>query len=129
MSRCLQPSRRGRGPRRLPALAAAILLGLPAALLLVLPAAPARAHGPTVQVAWSGVRPETLTVRAGTTVHFHNANLSASPCTVVADDDSFRSPTLPRGEGWHHTFREVGTFDFHLAELPGARGRIVVVEP
>lgn len=103
-----------------------------AALVLVLAlllAAPAAAHGPTVRVAWSGVRPATLTVRAGDTVHFHNANSSAGTCTVVGEGDAFRSPALGRAEGWHHTFPEPGTFPFHVAEFPDARGRIVVVEP
>lgn len=105
------------------------LLRLACAALLLLWAGPASAHGPTVRVAWSGLKPATLTVRAGTTVHFHNANSSGSPSTVVADDGSFSSPTLGRAEGWHYTFEAPGSFDYHLSEQPSAKGRIVVVEP
>ena len=105
------------------------LLRLSYAALLLLWAGPATAHGPTVRVAWSGLQPPALTVRAGTTVHFHNANSSGSPCTVVADDGSFTGPTLGRAEGWHRTFETPGRFDYHLSEQPSAKGRIVVVEP
>jgi len=105
------------------------LLRLACAALLLLWAGPATAHGPTVRVAWSGLQPPALTVRAGTTVHFHNANSSGSPCTVVADDGSFTGPTLGRAEGWHRTFETPGRFDYHLSEQPSAKGRIVVVEP
>jgi plastocyanin len=88
---------------------------------------PAAAHGPTVRVTWSGVQPSNTTVRAGATVHFHNGNASGSPCTLVADDGSFESPTLGRAEGWHHVFAKPGTFIFHVKEMTSARGTIVVV--
>ena len=104
------------------------LLRLGCVALLLLGSSPAAAHGPTMRVAWSGIQPPKLTIRVGATVHFHNANTSGAPCTVVADDGSFRSPTLGRAEGWHHTFEKAGTFAFHLSEQSGAKGRIVVVE-
>lgn len=90
-------------------------------------AGPAAAHGPTVRVSWSGVKPGKITVRAGATVHFHNANSSGSPCTLVAEDGSFESPTLGRAEGWHHVFAKPGTFTYHVKEMTSARGTIVVV--
>jgi len=88
--------------------------------------ATARAHGPSVRVGYSGVRPAMLAIAAGTTVHFQNANSGDGPCTVVADDGSFRSPTLARGEGWHHEFNEPGRHSFHIAEYGGVTGVIVV---
>jgi len=103
---------------------------LPALLLIAVAlalAGHAAAHGATVRVSWSGVKPEKITVRAGATVHFHNANASGSPCTLVADDGSFESPTLGRAEGWHHVFGEPGTFTYHVKEMSDARGTIVVV--
>jgi plastocyanin len=90
-------------------------------------AAPAAAHGPTVRVTWSAVKPAKLTIRVGDTVHFTNATASGSPCTVVADDGSFTSPTLGRAEGWHHTFEKPGTFVYHVQEMSSARGTVVVV--
>lgn len=101
------------------------------ALALALVSGPltARAHGQTVQVSASGARPSQLTVVVGTTIHFHNANLGGSVCTIVADDGSFESPPLQAGEGWHHTFDEPGTFTFTTKEASGVRGTIVVAAP
>ncbi len=88
---------------------------------------PAWAHGPTVRVSPGRVVPPVLTIRAGDTVHFHNASSSGAGCTVVADDGSFESPTLGRAEGYHHTFEEPGEVAFHLKESSKARGRVIVV--
>ncbi len=114
--------------RRL-AIAMAVIGPIAGLILLVSTGSPpANAHGTTVRVSWSGIQPPTLTVRVGTEVHFHNANSSGSPCTVVAEDGSFESPTLGRAEGWHHVFAKPGSFAFHLVEQPGAKGKVVVVE-
>lgn len=99
-------------------------LGL--ALLGLVLGAPALAHGPSMRITYDGVRPAQLVIRAGQTVHFHNASTTARSFTVVADDQSFESPTLARGEGWHHTFEEAGEFPFHLAEVPERTGLVVV---
>lgn len=89
----------------------------------------ALAHGDTVRVAYGSVKPERLVVKVGTTVHFHNANASGAPCTVVLDDGSATSPALGRAVGWHHTFEKAGEFVFHLSEYPSRTGTIVVVGP
>ena len=86
----------------------------------------ADAHGPTVRVAYSGVRPRVVSIEAGTTVHFQNANASGAVCTIVADDGSFESPPLSRAEGWHYTFDKPGSHAFHLKELAKSAGKIVV---
>jgi len=90
----------------------------------------ALAHGDTIRVAFSGVRPERLVVVAGTTVHFHNANASGSPVTVVIGEGESRveSPVLGRAEGWHHTFDTPGEYRFHVKEYPSREG-VVVVAP
>ncbi len=87
------------------------------------------AHGDTVRVAYSSVRPARLVVKAGTTVHFHNANASGAPCTIVFGDEATQSPMLGRAEGWHHTFDSPGEYAFHLSEYPSQKGVIVVVAP
>jgi plastocyanin len=74
------------------------------------------------------VVPATLAIHAGDVVHFQNANASAGTCTILADDGVFASPPLARGEGWHHTFSDPGTYGFFVEEFPSARGKIVVVE-
>jgi plastocyanin len=98
-------------------------------LALLLVAGPVYAHGDTIRVSYSAVRPARLVVEAGTTVHFHNANASGAPCTVVFDDGSTTSPPLGRAEGWHHTFEAPGEYPFHLEEYPSRTGRVVVVAP
>ena len=72
---------------------------LAALLLVALFAAPAAAHGPTVRISYDGLRPAELVVRAGQTVHFHNVSSTPRTFTVLADDGSFESPPLARGEG------------------------------
>jgi plastocyanin len=86
----------------------------------------ARAHGPTIRVGYSGVRPAQLGIAAGTTVHFLNANAGQGVCTVVADDGSFESPPMARGEGWHFEFDRPGRYVFHVKEYTSAAGVIVV---
>ena len=76
------------------------LLLLLAGLLAALPAA---AHGPTFEVAYSGVRPQQLVIRVGDTVHFRNRNLAAGACTLVTEDGEW-IPSLPRGGDHHETF-------------------------
>jgi plastocyanin len=112
---------RSRRSLALPALTAALLLAAAGA-------SPAWAHGTTIAVAWSGVRPSHVTVVVGAPVHFENANAGSGTCTVVADDGSFESPPLARGEGWHHTFEAPGTWSFHVKEQAGAAGSITVVK-
>lgn len=97
-----------------------------AALVTWLAAMPAGAHGPTVRLAYDGVRPPRLAIRAGQVVHFVNASTTPRTFTLVADDGSFESPPLPRGEGWHHKFEEPGTHDLHVKEHPDLRSSIVV---
>jgi len=98
-----------------------------ATLSLVLPR-PAAAHGPTVRVAYGAIRPAVLTIRKGETVHFLNANTGGGPCTVVAEDGSFRSPVMERAGGWHMTFDEAGSFPFFVEEYSKAKGLVIVVE-
>ncbi len=84
------------------------------------------AHGPTVKVSYSGIRPSELVVEAGTTLHFHNANAGGGVCTLVGEDGAFESPPLNPGEGWHHTFENPGTFRFHVKEFSRAKGMVRV---
>ena len=63
---------------------------------------------------------------AGATVHFMNANASGALCTLVADDGSLEGPAMTRAEGWHHTFEVPGTYRFHIKEMSGKTGTIVV---
>ena len=82
-----------------------------------------------MKVAYSGIKPARLVIPVGATVHFHNANLGGGVITLVGDEGSFESPPLPKGEGWHHTFEEAGSFSFHVKELSSVRGTVVVAPP
>lgn len=99
-----------------------------ALLQVTVAAGPALAHGDTIRVSYSAVRPGRLVVAPGTTVHFHNANSSGAPCTVVIGDgdDAVESPPLGRAEGWHYTFESPGEYRFHVKEYPSRTGVVVV---
>ena len=88
--------------------------------------AEALAHGPTVSLSYNRVAPKQLVIRAGQTVHFINASATPRGFTVQAEDGSFQSPTLARGEGWHYEFPEAGSFQFGVAEFSDMRGVIIV---
>lgn len=108
---------------------AAALYALLAAIALCLHPPSGLAHGDTVRVSYASVKPERLVVKVGTTVHFHNANASGAPCTIVFSDGTTKSPALGRAEGWHHTFDQPGEYDFELVEYPSRKGVVVVVAP
>ena len=86
----------------------------------------ALAHGPSVRLSYGRVAPAQLAVRAGQTVHFHNASATPRSFTLQAEDGAFESPPLARGEGWHYEFLEAGSFHFRVAEFPDMRGVIIV---
>lgn len=107
------------------------------AVAIALLAAPlAWAHGPTMQVSASSVRPAALVVEAGQTVHFRNTNRSSVPVVLrfeqapaealPAEGEPLRSPAMGRAGDWHYTFEAVGEYRF-VVEGFSARGSIQVV--
>ena len=68
-----------------------------------------------MSIASFSFQPASLTVSVGTTVTWTN-NDSASH-TVTADDGSFKSGTLGKGETFSQTFATAGTFAYHCAFL------------
>jgi len=122
--------RRATGAARPCAIVASFAVMLVASFTLMLATAgEAVAHGDTIKVSYAAVRPEKLIIKAGTTVHFHNANASPKVCTIVFDEGGLESPALARAEGWHYTFEKPGQYTFHLKELPSRTGVIVVAGP
>ena len=105
-------------------------LWLPLALaaLALAGAQPATAHGPSVKLSYEGMRPTEIVIAAGQTIHFQNVSSTARTFTLVADDGSFESPSMPRGEGWHHTFETAGRFTYFVRENPDRKG-VVTVAP
>ena len=80
----------------------------------------------TVRLGHNRVEPAQVEVEPGAVVRFHNEDAMPGGHTVVADDGSFESPPLDKGETFDHAFDESGSFGFHLKEHPDAKGTVVV---
>jgi plastocyanin len=99
---------------------------LAAALCLV--AGAAEAHGPTIEITHSEMKPALLNLFVGTTVHFANMVSMPGGHVVVDTQGRIESPPLEEpGDGWHYTFEEVGTYEVYVRQHPKARARINVV--
>lgn len=68
--------------------------------------------------------PQTLTVRAGTTVIWTNHD--EEPHTVAAKDGSFRSPGMDNGGSYTFTFAKAGTYEYICSIHPFMRAAVVV---
>jgi len=68
--------------------------------------------------------PATIEIVAGETAQWvNNDNV---PHTIIADDNSFQSPTLQAGESFNFTFTQAGTFNYHCSIHPTMKGTITV---
>ena len=78
----------------------------------------------TVSIANMTFDPSSTSVNKGTTVTWtNNDNMSH---TVTADDNSFTSGNLNKGDTYSHTFSAVGTFAYHCKIHPGMTGQVAV---
>ena len=68
--------------------------------------------------------PMTLTVSVGTTVTWKFED--STPHTVAADDNSFTSSPMSKGQTYTHTFDSAGTVKYHCSIHPFMTGTIVV---
>jgi len=84
------------------------------------------AEGPTVAVGHNRLTPSELTVKAGTTVTFENQDEMPGGHTIVADDGSFESPGLAKGQTWSHTFDAPGKYGYSIKQHPSAKGSVSV---
>jgi predicted lipoprotein with Yx(FWY)xxD motif len=80
--------------------------------------------GSAIQIANFAFAPTSLTVSAGTTVTWTNADSTAH--TVTADDGSFDSGNLDPGKTFSFTFKTPGTYAYHCAIHPNMKATIVV---
>lgn len=94
--------------------------------VLFVTAAPALADTTVVKVGHNRLDPSEVTVEAGSTVTFLNEDQMPGGHTVVADDGSFESPGLAKGQEWSHTFEKPGTYTYIIKEHPSAQGKIIV---
>jgi plastocyanin len=96
---------------------------LPLAALALIAAAPAPAQ-PTVTIGNFTFGPETLTVKAGTTVTWVNGD--DVPHTVVATDKTFRSKVLDTDDRFAFTFTKPGAYAYFCSIHPHMTGKVVV---
>lgn len=82
------------------------------------------ADGPRVKIANFTFAPQTLVVKAGTTVTFENDD--DIPHVVVATDGSFRSKALDTGDTYAFTFTKSGDFPYFCGIHPQMQGKITV---
>lgn len=68
--------------------------------------------------------PATITVPAGTTVHW--VNHDEIPHNVVADDKSFKSKVMDTNEDFTFTFSKPGTYNYSCSIHPRMTGKVVV---
>ncbi len=68
--------------------------------------------------------PQTLTIRAGTTVTWINQD--DVPHTVTSTDKKFKSPALDTGERFSHTFSVAGTNNYFCSVHPHMTGKVIV---
>jgi amicyanin len=84
----------------------------------------ALAADPQVKIANFTFDPPTLTVKAGTTVTWVNAD--DIPHVVLEKNGKFRSSALDTGDKFSQTFSAAGTVEYFCAIHPHMTGKIVV---
>ena len=108
---------------RLPARQLAAIFG--GLSLLVMAHAPLNAADASiVKIANFTFEPQTLIVKAGTTVTFENED--DIPHQVVATDGAFRSKALDTGDTYAFTFTEPGEIAYFCSLHPHMQGTITV---
>jgi plastocyanin len=76
-----------------------------------------------------GFVPSILTIHAGTAITFVNNATPQASFVIVANDNSFTSPSIAPGQPWTTGFSKPGTYGFHASTHPGVMvGTVVVVD-
>ena len=91
---------------------------------LVTSGSPALADDATIKIANFTFDPPTLTVKAGTTVTWVNAD--DIPHLVTEKDGKFHSSALDTNDKFSQTFSTAGTVEYFCAIHPKMTGKIVV---
>lgn len=68
--------------------------------------------------------PQTVTVQAGTAVHWTNRD--DIPHTVVSEDKSFKSKVMDTDEDFTYTFTKPGTYSYFCSLHPKMTAKVVV---
>jgi plastocyanin len=94
------------------------------AMSLLASGRPAWADDPTIKIANFTFDPPSLTIKAGTTVTWFNAD--DIPHVVTEKDGKFRSSALDTDEKFSQTFSTAGSVEYFCAIHPHMTGKIVV---
>ncbi|HVY59888.1 MAG TPA: cupredoxin family copper-binding protein [Xanthobacteraceae bacterium] len=84
----------------------------------------ARAADPTVKIDNFTFEPQTVTVKAGTTVSWRNDD--DIPHTVTSATRAFKSKALDTGDTFAFTFTTPGTYEYFCSLHPHMKATIVV---
>jgi plastocyanin len=104
-----------------------LLIASLAGVAALLCATVAGAAATTVQITKNGFTPKSITVNAGDTVTWHNADSHTHQ--VVADNGAFASPALAAGASWSYTAAKSGKFNYRDAYATTHRGTVTVNAP
>ena len=104
-----------------------LLLCLLTATVALVVTAPAPAATRTVSILRAGFSPATITITAGDTVTWRNADTVNHQ--VSSDTGAFVSPILRPNATYSFTFTSPGTYRYRDALEPAERGTIVVRDP
>ena len=94
------------------------------ALVFAAPASTASAATATVQIRSTGFAPKGVTITAGDSVTWRNADTKNHQ--VVGNGGQFASPILGPGKTYTHAFAQAGKFGYHDALHPSLKGTITV---
>jgi plastocyanin len=78
----------------------------------------------TVKIDNFSFTPATITVPAGTTIHWTNRD--DIPHTVVSDEKTFKSKVLDTDQEFTFTFSKPGTYSYFCSIHPHMTGKVVV---
>ena len=78
-----------------------------------------------VAIAGFAFSPAALTVKVGSTIKWTNQDSVGH--TVTADDKSWGSGDLKKGDSFSFTFSQAGTFAYHCGTHPSMKATITVV--
>jgi plastocyanin len=81
----------------------------------------------TIQITKNGFTPKSVTVTAGDTVTWHNADTRTHQ--VVADNGAFASPALAAGASWSYTATKSGKVNYRDAYATTHRATLTVNAP
>ena len=79
-----------------------------------------------VKIAGFAFDPASVTVKVGTTVKWINQDSAAH--TVTADDGSWNSGSLAKGQSFSQVFTQAGTYTYQCTVHPSMKGTVVVTQ-